>query len=132
MILSKMYKNHLLLSVILLLFSLINYSCYSYSEFSQENLQRKNPNDLVKVELKNKTELEAKVKDMNFSGKDSILAIMQKSGRKVIKLSEIKQFSEPKFDTALTIEGIVVGTIGVIIGLMFLFWVFFSGISLTG
>jgi len=124
-----MFNDHLQLLILLLIFSFINYSCYSYYEISQENLQRKNPNDLVKVELKNKTELEVKVKDMNISAQDSMLAIMQKSGRKLIRLSEIKQFSEPKFDPALTVAGIVAGAIGILIGLVLLSWILLQGLS---
>ena len=125
-----MFSNRNL--VLLIIFSLINYSCYSYYEISQDNIQKKKPDDEIKIELKNKTEMEVKVKDMNFSAQDSMLAIIQKKGKKLIHLSDIKQFSEPKFDLGVTIAGIITGTIVTLIGLGLLMYILFPHLSMGG
>ena len=76
--------------------------------------------------------MEVEVKDRNISAQDSMLSIIKSSEEKLIRLSDIIQFSEPKFDIALTIEGILDGTFGIIIGSGLLIWIFFPHLSMGG
>ena len=117
----------------LLILSFINYSCYSYYSISQEELQNKKPTDIVKIEMKNKNEFKAMTKNININLQDSIVALVQGSEKKLLKLSEIKNFSEPKIDIFKTVLSIV-GIATFIFVTFYLFYALFSGprINITG
>jgi hypothetical protein len=83
--------------------------------------------------MKNKNEYKAMTKNININMKDSIVALVQGSEKKLLKLSEIKNFSEPQLDifkTVLSFVGIAAG----IQVTVFLFYALFSGhgINITG
>ena len=118
---------------LILILSFINYSCYSYYEISQEDLQNKKPADIVKIEMKNKNEYKAMSKNINVNLQDSIVSLVQGSGKKLLKLSEIKNFSEPKIDIVKTVLSMV-GIAAFIVVSFYILYGLLSGpkINITG
>ena len=117
----------------LLILSFINYSCYSYYAIPHEELQNKKPTDIVMIEMKNKNEFKIMSKDINLNMQDSTVAVIKGSEKKLLKLSEIKNFSEPKFDVLKTVLSMV-GLAAFIVVTFYLFYELFSGpaINITG
>jgi len=125
------FLKHILPFILIL--SFINYSCYSYYEISQNDLQNKKPTDIVIIEMKNKNEIKVMTKDININMQDSLVALVQGSEKKLLKLSEIKNFSEPKIDIFKTVLSMV-GIAAFIVVTFYLFYALFSGprINITG
>jgi hypothetical protein len=100
---------------------------------SQEKLQNKKPSDIVIIEMNNKSEYKAMSKNINVNMQDSIVSLVQGSGKKLLKLSEIKNFSEPKIDIFKTVLSFVGIAAGILVTVL-LFYALFSGhgINFTG
>ena len=87
--------------VIVLILSFCNYSCYYYIEVSSQEIHNKNYTGTLKIEKKDKSELEFKTKDADF--KDSSLIIHNESVQYNIPVSDIGKYYQERFDILATI-----------------------------
>ena len=120
-------KKYILLLFVIIAF--INYSCYSYDEISQDEVQKKAPGDIVKIEMKDRSALQVIVKDISI--KDSTVTLTQKLTTTTIKLSNIEKFYGEKFSLVATLLVVPVTVLGVL-AVFFLFYnmTHFSGFTM--
>jgi hypothetical protein len=71
--------------------------------------------------MNNKSEYKAMTKNINVNMQDSIVSVVQGSGKKLLKLSEIKNFSEPKIDIVKTLLSIVGIATFIVVGFYLLY-----------
>jgi hypothetical protein len=98
-------------TIFILIFSFINYSCSSYNEISKEGIQKRDHGDVIKLLLKDQSNIVARNENIKFNNRDSLLIISKGTENRVIKLSEIEKFTVLENDTSYTIIYIL-GLIG--------------------
>jgi hypothetical protein len=82
--------------IILLIFSFINYSCYSYFEISPDKLLPRSPKAPVMFEMKNKDSIQTIIQ--NIKVEDDRILIVKDTSKVAIKFSDIEKISVEKFD----------------------------------
>ena len=87
--------------ILLVVFSLMNYSCYSFYGISKEELKQKDSTSVIKIEMQNKTEIKAEAKNIIIM--DSLITILQGTEKKVLYSPDIKKISEQKPDPINTL-----------------------------
>ncbi len=93
-------KKHL---IILLLFSFVNYSCYSYYEVSNADPKKASLSGVTKVELKNKKIIKLDEQDIMEFLTDSSIYVKQGTKEEYFNLSEINKVYVTKFDLVSTL-----------------------------
>jgi len=93
-------KKHL---IIFLVFSFVNYSCYSYYEIKDADPKKASLSGVTKVELKNKRIIELDEQEFIEYLTDTTIIVKQGSNEERFNLSEISKVYETRFDLVSTL-----------------------------